>query len=109
MKRYACSSAAGPANLSGFHQNDGHEVEQVVVRQVHQLPQAFRVELGERAFVPLEEPLDEKVILQQTTAATPFQFGEIPLVDEGVRVGGVHACAGARDAGLRRRDAPSVP
>src|SRR3569623_194656 len=27
-KRYACSSAAGPRNLSGFHQNDGQAVEQ---------------------------------------------------------------------------------
>src|ERR1051326_8777953 len=27
-KRYACSRPAGPTNLSGFHQNDGHEVEQ---------------------------------------------------------------------------------
>src|SRR5215475_6734360 len=28
MKRYAWSNPAGPTNLSGFHQNDGHEVEQ---------------------------------------------------------------------------------
>src|SRR2546423_2294618 len=28
MKRYAASSPAGPTNLSGFHQNDGHAVEQ---------------------------------------------------------------------------------
>src|SRR5512132_2584355 len=28
MKRYACSRPAGPTNLSGFHQNDGHAVEQ---------------------------------------------------------------------------------
>src|SRR4030095_7733218 len=28
MKRYAHSSPAGPTNLSGFHQNDGHDVEQ---------------------------------------------------------------------------------
>src|SRR5207248_5164812 len=28
MNRYAASSPAGPTNLSGFHQNDGHAVEQ---------------------------------------------------------------------------------
>ena len=28
IKRYACNKPAGPTNLSGFHQNDGHEVEQ---------------------------------------------------------------------------------
>src|SRR2546428_6261266 len=28
MKRYACKRPAGPTTLSGFHQNDGHEVEQ---------------------------------------------------------------------------------
>src|ERR1700750_3411723 len=28
MNRYAASRPAGPTNLSGFHQNDGHAVEQ---------------------------------------------------------------------------------
>src|SRR5688572_4052066 len=28
MKRYACSSPAGPTNLSGFHQKEGQDVEQ---------------------------------------------------------------------------------
>src|SRR5205085_6056397 len=28
MKRYAASSPAGPTNLSGFHQKEGHAVEQ---------------------------------------------------------------------------------
>src|SRR6185369_656297 len=31
MKRYACSRPAGPTNLSGFHQKDGH----AVVQQAH--------------------------------------------------------------------------
>src|SRR5690242_7182942 len=32
MKRYACSSPAGPTNLSGFHQKLGHDVEQLAHR-----------------------------------------------------------------------------
>ena len=28
IKRYAFNNADGPKNLSGFHQNDGHDVEQ---------------------------------------------------------------------------------
>src|SRR5690606_39677488 len=28
MKRYAFNNAEGPKNLSGFHQNDGHDDEQ---------------------------------------------------------------------------------
>jgi hypothetical protein len=31
MKRKACSKPAGPTNLSGFHQYDGHAVEQYAV------------------------------------------------------------------------------
>src|SRR5450759_4419928 len=33
MKRYACNNPAGPTNLSGFHQNDGH----AVVQQPHKM------------------------------------------------------------------------
>src|SRR5688572_15804336 len=33
MKRYACRRPAGPTNLSGFHQNDGH----AVVQQAHRM------------------------------------------------------------------------
>src|SRR6185295_16423497 len=47
MKRYDCSSAAGPRNLSGFHQNDGHEVEQQAHRMHSYRPFSFSRSSGD--------------------------------------------------------------
>src|SRR5471032_2389107 len=40
-KRYAANKPAGPTNLSGFHQNDGQEVEQQAQRIHSYNPSSF--------------------------------------------------------------------
>src|SRR5574343_1305881 len=47
MKRYAASRPAGPTNLSGFHQNDGQEVEQLAQRMHSYRPSSSRRSCGD--------------------------------------------------------------
>ena len=55
---YACSSPAGPINLSGFHQNDGHDVEQ----QAHKM-HSYRPSILSRSSIDLNSiaKVDEKI------------------------------------------------
>ena len=46
-KRYACKRPAGPTNLSGFHQNDGHAVEQQAQRMHSYRPFSFSRSSGD--------------------------------------------------------------
>ncbi len=50
-KRQDCSSAAGPRNLSGFHQNDGQEVEQQAHRMHSYRPSSWSRSAGALAML----------------------------------------------------------
>ena len=61
------------------------QVEQVVVGQVHQLLQTCRVGDGELGLMSPEKTLDEKIVLEQATAAAPLQSAEIGRMQDSVQ------------------------
>src|SRR4051794_16879486 len=58
------------------------QVKQVVVRQVHQLPECIGLAHRQAGCVAVEKALDEQVVLQQPAAAAPAQLAEGPLVEQ---------------------------
>src|SRR5438105_70849 len=61
---------------------DQQQVQQVVVRQLHQRAQGLRLGVGQRPGIPVEESLDEQVVLEQAAAAAPAQLAQGPFVDQ---------------------------
>ena len=49
------------------------EIQQVIVRQVHQHQQPSCLANSERGLIALEEPFDEQVVLQQAAPTAPTQ------------------------------------
>src|ERR1700754_376916 len=60
------------------------QIEQVVVRQVHQRLQSAGLFLCDRRLVPSEEALDEQVVFKQPAPATPLQLAQRAWVQGGL-------------------------
>jgi hypothetical protein len=57
-------------------------IQQIVVAQIHQIRQSPPLRHGQAFLESLKEPLNEKIVFQQTASATPFELAEFTLSNE---------------------------